>query len=178
MINGILNKEELDTFVKDFNLFENYNDDIEIEYLVTKDDISSYVKHSANISFDCLKMFKQSNYEIHLLWRVSDKLQDDFKVVKKYLLNGVFVYLDVQIIKNNLNKWKNTEMKKLRKHVKERYGDDVHTLQVKYTKEDLYPRIKVTFKRYSDVAKWKVVKDIQQYADDVLKFSTKIRFDW
>jgi hypothetical protein len=179
MIYGIIDKEEIDTFIKEFNLFENYNNDFEINYLLSKNEDSPLINHTAKVSFDCLKVYKDSKHDILVLWKVSDKLQNEFKILKKYLLTGVFAFLDIQINRNNLNKWKNTELKKLKGYVKERYPYDVHTLQVKYGKEDLYPRIKTTFKcNHGSISKWKISNDIQEYAQKELGFSDKIKFDW
>lgn len=177
MIKDVINKEDIQEFIKEMNLFVNYNEDISVDYLMNKSDESSYVSHISNVSFDCLEIFKKSNYEIHLLWKVKDKLQDDFKTVKKYFLTGSFSFLDVRINQNNFNKWKNTEMKKLREYVK-KYYHDVHSLQVKYRKDDLYPRIKITFKRDSYATKWRISSDISKYAHESLGFSNQIKIDW
>ena len=178
MINEGLNKEDIKTFVKEFDLFKNHGENISIEYFVIPYEFRFGFEHRVNVSFDCLKVFKENQYDMNTLWGVNSKIQDDFKVVKNYLLTGLFSFLTINTNQKNLNKWKNTELKKLRDYVKNNHRD-VHSLQLKYRDTDLYPRIKITFKRNSwRSSKWTVSSEIQNYAHDKLGFSRNIRVSW
>ena len=177
MINEGLNKEDIKAFVKEFDLFKNHGENISIEYFATPYEFRYGFEHRVNVSFDCLKVFKENQYDMNTLWGVNSKIQDDFKVVKNYLLTGLFSFLTINTNQKNLNKWKNTELKKLREYVKNNHRD-VHSLQLKYRDTDLYPRIKVTFKRNCCRSRWSVSSEIQNYAHDELGFSRSIRVSW
>lgn len=173
--------EMVDDMIKSFGLFqsenENYKTSFSYEFLEYWDNKLSL---GVVTEVDCMEIYR-SNESIPEFHHIRRKIHKDITTIEKYgiLKNGTFSNIGLK--RNNLEFWKNTELKKLKKKVKERFGKHVHAIRVDFhDRHTVFPQLKVIFSRgyyYLGNTRYETIREIEKFVEE-LGFSKQIRLNW
>lgn len=172
---GIINE-----MIDDLNLFDVGQNEIKSNVQYDLIQLSSYCRlfFNANLKMDCLDVYsKHKKLDID---NIQSIIRNDISIFKKY---GVIEHnpsFSCNLIRDNFEIWKKTELKKLKDFTKKNFNSYIHSLRCEFdSRLNVYPKIKIIFR--GGINNWeyhttlKVLSEIKNYSTKVLDFSDNIR---
>ena len=173
--------EMIDDMIQSFGLFqsenENYKTSFSYEFL-------EYWNNKLSLGVvaevDCMEVYR-NNENVPEFYEIKCKLYNDIKTIDKYGILNSGIYSNINLKRKHLDFWKNTELKKLKKMVKERFGGFVHSIRVDFQdRHTVFPQLKVIFSRQypnQGIRRHEVATEIKKFVTE-LGFSKQIRINW
>jgi len=173
--------EMVDDMIQSFGLFQSENENFKTTFSY---EFLEYWNNKLSIVLvteaDCMEVYR-NNDNVPEFQYIRRKIDKDIRTIEKYGIVDNHPYTKTHLIRKNFEFWKNTELKKLKKRVKERFGKYVHAIRVDFDNNyTLFPRLKVIFSReYSNWSntRYDAIREIQNFMSE-LGFSKQIRLNW
>lgn len=171
--------EMVDDMIQSFGLFQSENENYKISFSY---EFLEYWNNKLGLGVvtevDCMEIYR-SSVNIPEFYHIRRKIHKDITTIEKYGILKSGIYSNINLKRNNLEFWKNTELKKLKKKVKEHFGNCVHAIRVDFQdRHTVFPQLKVIFSRNAwSTKKYETIREIEKFVDE-LGFSKQIRLNW